>query len=151
LHLSHKAAGVGEDAMLWEIEIRPLGDDAECRRVCDEFNLLTHGRDGDPVAASARGYLLEGDLAHEQAEQLLNDLLLDPLVQTGRLGALHEPVGSDCLATVLLKPGVMDPTALSVVEAARDLGIGVDTVRTYRRYYGPSPGARRDVLSRKVR
>ncbi|MBI1916865.1 MAG: phosphoribosylformylglycinamidine synthase, partial [Planctomycetes bacterium] len=136
--------------MLWEIEIRPRGDDAERRRVCDEFNLLTHGRDGGPVTASARGYLLEGDLSREQAEQLLNDLLLDPLVETGRLGALNEPLARNCLATVLLKPGVMDPAALSVVEAARDLGIGVDTVRTYRRYYGPPPGARRDVLFRKV-
>src|SRR5262249_43092899 len=129
---------------------RPLGDDTERRRVCDEFNLLTHGHDGGPIAASARGYLLEGDLSREQAEKLLTELLLDPLVETGRLGTLNEPIGPDCLATVLLKPGVMDPAALSVVEAARDLGLGVDTVRTYRRYYGPPPGARRDVLFRKV-
>src|SRR5262245_28179461 len=135
-------------AMLWEIEIRPRGD-AERRRVCDEFNLLTHGQ-GSPVAASARGYLLEGDLSRDQAERLLNELLLDPLVETGKLGALNEPRGRDCLATVLFKPGVMDPAALSVVEAARDLGIAVESVRTYRRYYGPPPGNARDVLFRKV-
>ena len=28
--------------MLWEVEIRPLGRDAERERVCDEFDLLTH-------------------------------------------------------------------------------------------------------------
>ena len=32
--------------MLWEVEIRPLGRDAERERVCDEFDLLTHGRRG---------------------------------------------------------------------------------------------------------
>ena len=37
---------------------------------------------------------------------------------------------------MLLKPGVMDPVAQSVLEAARDLGIRLDSVRTFRRYFG---------------
>ena len=49
--------------MLWDVEIRPLGRDGERERVCDEFDLLTHAeRGGDYITASARGYLLEGDL-----------------------------------------------------------------------------------------
>ena len=32
--------------MLWEIEIRPRGHDAERQRVCEEYRLLTHARDG---------------------------------------------------------------------------------------------------------
>jgi len=28
--------------MLWEVEVRPKGRDAERERVCDEFDLLTH-------------------------------------------------------------------------------------------------------------
>ncbi len=46
-------------AMLWEVEIRPLGRDGERERVCDEFDLLTHAqRGGDldlgvPPAASS--------------------------------------------------------------------------------------------------
>ncbi|HKB37065.1 MAG TPA: AIR synthase related protein, partial [Gemmataceae bacterium] len=138
--------------MLWEIEIRPKGHDAEQRRVCDEFRLLTHGRDGaDLVRASARGYLIEGDLSREQAEQLQAELLADTLVEEGRLGTLNEPCGPDCLATVLLKPGVMDPVALSVVDAARDLGLPVDSVRTYRRYYGsPLSSSIRDLVFRRV-
>ena len=45
----------------------------------------------------------------------------------------------------------MDPAALSVVDAARDLGVTVDSVRSFRRYYGPplSPEAKA-VLFRKV-
>ena len=50
--------------MLWEIEIRPKGDDAERRRVAEEFDLLAHGRIGpEVVTATSRGYLLEGDLS----------------------------------------------------------------------------------------
>ena len=52
---------------------------------------------------------------------------------------------------MLYKPGVMDPAALSVADAARDLGVTVDSVRSFRRYYGPSlsPEAKA-VLFRKV-
>ena len=137
--------------MLWEIEIRPKGDDAERRRVAEEFDLLTHRRDGLAVfAAASRGYLLEGNLSREDAERLMRDLLVDALVETGRLATLDAPPASDLLATVLLLPGVMDPTALSVVGAARDLGLTVESVRTFRRYFGPAADAGRMAIVRKV-
>ena len=57
--------------MLWELEIRPTGKDGERERVCDEFDLLTHGeRGGDLISASARGFLLEGELSDEQRARL---------------------------------------------------------------------------------
>jgi phosphoribosylformylglycinamidine synthase len=138
--------------MLWEIEIDPKGSDAERDRVAEEFNLLTHSRDGSRlVGRASRGYLIEGNLDRSAAERLTEQLLVDPIVESGRLGLLNEHIDSDRLATVLLKPGVMDPAALSVIDAARDLGFLVDSVRTFRRYYGPSPEAeQRDVLCRKV-
>src|SRR5437016_4129622 len=138
--------------MLWEIEIRPLGEDAERRRVAEEFDLLTHSRRGAGlVAATANGYLLETDLPREDVERLARDLLIDPLVETGRVAPLNENPAPDLVATVLLKPGVMDPVALSVVDAARDLGLTIESVRTFRRYFGPTPGqVDRDVLFRKV-
>ena len=54
--------------------------------------------------------------------------------------------------TVLLKPGVMDPVAQTVLDVARMLKLPVAAVRTFRRYYGPPdlPAADRDVLFRKV-
>ena len=50
--------------MLWEVEIRPLGNDGERQRVAAEYNLLAHGRPGLPggqslVLGSTRGYLLD--------------------------------------------------------------------------------------------
>ncbi len=101
--------------MLWEIDIHPRGHDGERARVAEEYDLLTHTRDGGRlITGSSRGYLLEGDLKRDQAERLLRELLVDELAETGRLGALGEGSAGDLLATVLLKPGVMDPVALSV-------------------------------------
>jgi phosphoribosylformylglycinamidine synthase len=138
--------------MLWEIEVRPRGHDAERARVGEEFALLTHGKYGpDVVTAAAHGYLVEGGLDRGDAERLARDLLVDAVAETGCVGALNEHPGTGRLATVLLKPGVMDPAALSVREAARDLGLAVESVRTFRRYFGAPPSAEvRDLLFRKV-
>ena len=138
--------------MLWEVEIRPLGRDVERERVCDEFDLLTHAsRGGDLVKASARGFLLEGDLARDGAEQLAGNLLVDSVVESATLAEIGYSAG-DHAFTVLLKPGVMDPVAESVLTAAADLGLPVAAVRTFRRYFGPDrlPAADRDILFRKV-
>ena len=56
------------------------------------------------VTATARGWLLEGPLSREQADRLTRDLLVDPLVETGVLGALNEHAGDGRLATVLSSP-----------------------------------------------
>jgi len=138
--------------MLWEIEICPKGADGERVRVAEEYDLLTHGKVGSAlVTGTARGWLLEGPLSREQADRLTRELLVDSLTETGALGALNERAADGRLATVLYKPGVMDPAALSVADAARDLGVTVDSVRSFRRYYGPSlsPEAKA-VLFRKV-
>jgi phosphoribosylformylglycinamidine synthase len=147
-----------EPAMLWEVEILPKLTDPERERVCEEFDLFTHGRCGHGlIARTSRGYLLEGRLSRPQVEQLTQGLLVDALVENGRIGTLNETHGDTALATVLLKPGVMDPVAMSVVEAAGDLGIPIQSVRSFRRYYGPDRSAsdrlgpgERDILFRKV-
>ena len=124
--------------MLWEVLIRPLGRDNELARVTEEYALLAHRPEARTVlTASGRGYLLEGSTLDEaDVQRLCRDLLVDPLVEKYTLTPLGSDE-SDRFATVLLKPGVMDPVALSVVEAARDLGIALSGVRTFRRYYGP--------------
>src|SRR5579884_1867156 len=124
--------------MLWEVEIQTKGHDADRQRVADEFDLLTHSQQGKTlVIASARGYLLEGSLGQTQVEQLVRELLVDPVAEIGRINDLDKPGprGDRPVLHVLLKPGVMDPAAQSVVEAARDLGITIRAVRSLRRYY----------------
>jgi phosphoribosylformylglycinamidine synthase II len=143
--------------MLWEVEILPKSHDPEKARVNEELDLLTHGGGRTSVVdLASRGFLLEGKFSKIEAERIANELLADAIVETGRVGELNafdkaEP-DLHAFATVLLKPGVMDPVAQSVEQAARDLGIHLDSVRTFRRYYARSvPEAKtRELLFRRV-
>ncbi len=75
-------------------------------------------------AASARVYLLRSDLDDAQVQRLASELLADPVGETWTLGAV--PVAKD-VRTIEVHPlpGVMDPPALTVERAARDLlGLG---------------------------
>jgi phosphoribosylformylglycinamidine synthase len=126
--------------MFWEVEIRPRGIDPDRDRVCDEYELLTHIGNGTEILhGSARGYLLEGKLGRQQTERLVAELLVDPLVETVHLTDLDQQAprseNGARFITVLLKPGVMDPVAMSVTETARSLGYPLDNTRTFRRYY----------------
>jgi phosphoribosylformylglycinamidine synthase len=125
--------------MLWEIEIEPRGSDPERDRVGAEFALLTHDEPQEAgIARSSRGYLLEGEIGQDDVDRLIAELLADQLVETGQASPLalrYAAKADDSTWTVLLKPGVMDPVAMSVADAARDLGIALSSVRTFRRYY----------------
>jgi phosphoribosylformylglycinamidine synthase len=138
--------------MLWEVEIRPSGRDAERERVCDEFDLLTHStRGADLVKAAARGFLLEGYMDRDAAERLADELLVDSVVESAIVSEVGRSNGDNAI-TVLLRPGVMDPVAESVLAAAQDLGQPLEAVRTFRRYFGTrelNPNDR-DLLFRKV-
>jgi phosphoribosylformylglycinamidine synthase len=124
--------------MLWEVEVHPKGADAERRRVCAEYDMLSDWKLGERlIARTARGYLLEGNLHREEVHRLADQLLVDPLVEAAavlELGQLGRSPNHS-VWTVLLKPGVMDPAAQSVQDAAQDLGITLAGVRTFRRYY----------------
>jgi len=142
--------------MIWEIEIQPLLSDLEKKRVNGDFHLLMSGkRNQEVVSLTTRGFLLQGDLTREAAEKLKTELLVDAVVEKATLQQVgiqeKERSGDPCLATVLLKPGVMDPTALSIIAASKDLGVPVQGVRSFRRYFGPPPAAQdKSVLFRRV-
>ena len=60
--------------MLWEVEIQPRGIDAERARVCEEYDLLTHSRQGgELITGSSHGFLLEGNLDRDQADRATED------------------------------------------------------------------------------
>src|SRR5689334_12048726 len=105
--------------MLWEVEIQSKnGPDREAQRIAAAFALSGNGS-ADVQVRSARGFLLEGNLERQQAQRLVDELLVDPVVETATLAELGGGTG----VTVLLKPGVMDPVADSVLATARDLGV----------------------------
>ena len=103
--------------MLWEVEIAPRGRDGERNRVCGEFDLLTHSQRGaELVLSTTRGYLLEGDVQEEAARRLLDELLVDSILESSILSPMGKKLNIPAV-TVLLKPGVMDPSAQSVLDA----------------------------------
>ena len=139
--------------MLWEVEIFPKGPDAERFRVAEEYDLLTHAGHGgtlqtregtivlpagiETISKTSRGFFMQGDLDRQQVDRLMNELLVDPVAESGEVHGTNEHGCIDCGGpeTVLLKPGVMDPVAASVIQSARDLGIRLDAVHSFRRYY----------------
>lgn len=138
--------------MLWEVEVRPRGRDGDRDRVCGELNLLTHStRGADLISASARGFMLEGELDRATAERLATELLVDTVVETWSLSEIGSEKSAETV-TVLLKPGVMDPAAESVLLASQDLGVSLVAVRTFRRYFATSnlTGNDRDLMFRRV-
>ncbi len=138
--------------MLWEIEIRVLAGDAERDRVNSEYELLHgHARAAGRVMATSRGFLIEGDVDRDAALRLIDELLHDSVMETAILCDPTEPINRPAV-TVLFKPGVMDPAAMSVIDAAADSNIKLAAVRTFRRYIFeelPS-GSERDIWFRKV-
>ncbi len=140
--------------MLWEVEISPQGPDAERLRVAEEYGLLTHAvqAGADAVRKTSRGYLLQGELTRAHVEQLASDLLVDPVAEIGELHGTNSNGEIECTAaaTVLLKPGVMDPVAMSVIQTARQLGIPIDSVHTFRRYSWTGKPFDKEAMYRKV-
>lgn len=138
--------------MLWDIEIRARHSELELDRVLAEYRLLAHAEPPSGfITGASRGYLVEGGLDRDQARKLASQILVDEVAEIGAIRAWDEPAGTEPVATVLPRPGVMDPVALSVAALAREIGLPVDQVRTYRRYYGaPLAGEVRELLFRRI-
>ena len=69
---------------------------------------------------TARVYLVEADLTEQQADRLLAQLLTDPAREMGLEGA-EQSDPSDVIIEVHPLPGVMDPAARTVEQAATSL------------------------------
>ena len=140
--------------MLWEVEIFPKGPDAERARIAEEYDLLTHAGEAgaQAIAKTSRGFLLEGGLQQAHLTQLVRELLVDSVSEEGEVHAANADGVIDCAgpATVLLKPGVMDPVAMSVIQTARQLGIPLAAAQTFRRYYWTGKPFDKEAMFRKV-
>lgn len=127
--------------MLWEVEIRPgqhepdrvaerLVHEAQERQLADNL-----------VAATARGFLLQGQLDDPQLQTEAVSLLADPIVEVAQCRRPDDDqltkskIARATLVYVLPKPGVMDPVAASTERALRLAGLPVDRVRTFRKYW----------------
>ncbi len=136
--------------MLWEVDIYPATGEVDrvAERIAAEAADL--GIRTPLSLAAAHGYLIQGSLEREQVEALARSLFADEIVErtiVGRVGDAElerAPEGKPQLVHVLLKPGVTDPVAQTAQQVLGDLQIGVEAVRTLRKYwFAPLPD---DVL-----
>src|SRR4051812_39545126 len=123
--------------MLWEIDIHPAEGqpDRAAERIATSARELRLA--ADLRVAAARGFLIQSEsLQRDQVEQLASQLLADVVVERTVIGRVGEPQLNDVpaslaatrsgarpSATILFKPGVMDPVAQSALIAAEELGI----------------------------
>lgn len=143
--------------MLWEVDIYPAPGqpDLLARKVLGDSHDL--GLDGALAVDAASGYLIQGDISADKITRLAAELLADRVVERtviGRVGddVLNQPPAAGRqLVHVLLKPGVMDPVAQSVVSAIADFGIRADAVRTLKKYWiSGVDAAQLDLMAAKV-
>ncbi len=127
----------------WRIEILPRDAalDSHGHDVLQAVREL--GTTNVASVASARLFLLDGELDRDAVQRIATELLTDPVTErfelTGQDEAIPPPT-EGAAVEVHLKPGVMDPVAASTRQAIRDLGLAVEEVRTGRRYvFAPAP------------
>ena len=153
---------------LWEIDIHPATGEADRAALRVAAAARELGLADDLHVAAARGFLVQGaDLDRPQVERLAKSWwpiwssrrrssarsAMRRLVAAARAARVRECQrrANDCV-TVLLKPGVMDPVAQSTLAAAADLGVPVEAVSTFRKYWfaGSERGGRSSDVSERL-
>jgi len=130
--------------MLWEIDIHPSPGqrDLLADHVRSEAADLQLAE--DLQVATARGYLIQGELDAGEIARVTESLLVDGVVECtvaaplGDASLNVQPLGladDAALVHVLPKPGVTDPVAESALRAVVDLQIEAEAVRTFNKYW----------------
>lgn len=128
--------------MLWEVDIHPAEGRPDPTAKSVAHDAADLGLSAQPTAiATARGFLIQGELDEAQVGKLAGELLADLVVERTVVakvgdGALDaSSLEGATLIHVLPKPGVTDPVAESAKQAIADFGIEADAVRTLRKYW----------------
>jgi phosphoribosylformylglycinamidine synthase II/phosphoribosylformylglycinamidine synthase I len=100
---------------------------------------------------STRLFFVSGTLAQADAEQLARELLADPITERYVIGRATEQ--ADHTLEITLQPGVTDPPAENLVQAAQRIGIaGIERAATGERYllHGQLDAATLEALAVRV-
>ena len=126
---------------LWEIDIYP--SDNEINRAGQRIE--ADARDlgwTEPLSVEAgHGYLIQANLDATQIEQLTHHLLSDRVTEraivamVGDASLAEPPLEGASLITVLPKPGVTDPVALSLMGSLKSFGMEAQACCTLRKYW----------------
>ncbi|GIW87435.1 MAG: phosphoribosylformylglycinamidine synthase subunit PurL [Isosphaeraceae bacterium] len=138
---------------LWHIrlDLEPEASDHEGQRVVREASEL-HLVGSWQVRAS-RGFLVEGVLSADVAQQLADTVLRDAVLERAIVIACGPNAAADPdegWVHVLPKPGVTDPEGETARALLRDLGYAVEQVRTIRSYRIDGPADKLPELIRRV-
>ena len=151
-------------AKFWEIEVewRDRELDPRRRECIEQISAVLGEVSAVPTALGDVGisdlYFLAGDLEAADVERVCERLLVDPVTQVAQVTS---PSGAPpsksrsadgSVATLVLKPGVMDPVEASLLEGLGDLGMSGLQVRTgtRHRFSGAVPAELRKILADKV-
>ncbi len=139
--------------MVWGIEVSPkpgIHDPLSVALVESAHELSFAPPEGVTVSTL---YILEGELDPSGVERAARELLCDPVTESYRIlqGQIDAEAGA-VTATVLRKPGVMDPAEASTRRALATMGLQARQVRTARRlvFHGQHVQADVDRLVRKT-
>ncbi len=113
-----------------EVRIRQGFGDPHAEGVLHQIREL--GIDSVSAVRSARLFFLIGELSADDAGRVGRELLADPVTEQFTLSGCDANGAS--VIEVHLKGGVMDPVAASAERAVRGMGLGIESVRTGRRY-----------------
>ncbi|MCR9293025.1 MAG: phosphoribosylformylglycinamidine synthase subunit PurL [bacterium] len=123
---------------LWEVDVYPADGQVDSAGQALAAEARDLGLEANLSIASVRGFLLQGDLSEEQVELAAQQLLADPITESVRIAKVGDASlakGEGILLHVMLLPGVMDPVAISTLQALQDLSLPVDEVATFRKYW----------------
>ncbi|MBD3184679.1 phosphoribosylformylglycinamidine synthase subunit PurS [Candidatus Poribacteria bacterium] len=124
-------------SMQWKIEIgyKPTATDAMGQGI--EKDIEDLGISGVEHVRTMHIYIIEGEIADYDIENICENLLTDRITQVYRhKGSLVDQKDSGSwVVEVTYKPGVTDPVGESTVKGAKDLGInGIKSARTGQKY-----------------
>ncbi len=100
------------------VEVRPAPQMADTRAASVQAELQQAGMARPLAMHAAQVYLVEGSLTDDQLQQVLREVLVDPLTQQATMGAA---AARGQVVEVLPLPGVTDPAAESVEAAILEL------------------------------
>ena len=142
---------------LWEVDIFPSAGRADTAAHALTVEAAELGLGSDLSFATARSFLLQGELSEADVTRIARELLADLVVETpviyrvGDAALSHARNGLSKLLHVLPKPGVTDAVATSTQKAIADFGLTADAVVTLRKYWlGELDEARLKSLTYKL-
>jgi phosphoribosylformylglycinamidine synthase len=127
--------------MLWEVDIYPKSGQPDLIAAGVTADVADLGLAKNLLVTAGRGYLIQGELTHDQVTQIADGLLADRIVERTVVAPVGDslldqpPDGRRQAVHVLPKPGVMDPVAQSALAAIADWGFHAEAVRTLKKYW----------------